>query len=70
MENIRFGRLDATDEEVIHAAQMADADHFIRQLPEGYQTVLSERAGNLTRDSASCYRSHAPSCLTRDLDPG
>ncbi len=33
MENIRFGRLDATDEEVIEAARMADADHFIRQLP-------------------------------------
>jgi len=49
MENIRYGRLDATDEEVIHAAQMADADHFIRQLPHGYQTQLSERAGNLSQ---------------------
>ncbi len=36
MENIRYGRLDATDEEVIRAAEMADADHFIRQLPHGY----------------------------------
>jgi ATP-binding cassette subfamily B protein len=49
MENIRYGRLDATDEEVIHAAEMADADHFIRQLPHGYQTQLSERAGNLSQ---------------------
>jgi ATP-binding cassette subfamily B multidrug efflux pump len=49
MENIRFGRLDATDMEVIQAAQMADADLFIRQLPHGYQTVLSERAGNLSQ---------------------
>jgi len=49
MENIRYGRLDATDEEVIQAAQLADADHFIRQLPQGYQTVLSERAGNLSQ---------------------
>ncbi len=49
MENIRYGRLDATDDEVINAAQMADADHFIRQLPEGYQTILSERAGNLSQ---------------------
>jgi ATP-binding cassette, subfamily B, multidrug efflux pump len=49
MENIRYGRLGATDEEVIRAAQMADADHFIRQLPEGYQTILSERAGNLSQ---------------------
>ena len=49
MENIRYGRLDATDDEVIRAAQMADADHFIRQLPEGYQTNLSERASNLSQ---------------------
>jgi len=49
MENIRYGRLDATDEEVIAAAELADADHFIRQLPNGYQTVLSERAGNLSQ---------------------
>jgi ATP-binding cassette subfamily B multidrug efflux pump len=49
MENIRYGRLEATDEEVIRAAEMADADHFIRQLPEGYQTVLAERASNLSQ---------------------
>jgi ATP-binding cassette subfamily B multidrug efflux pump len=48
MENIRFGKLDATDEEVIDAAKMADADLFIRQLPQGYQTILSERASNLS----------------------
>jgi ATP-binding cassette subfamily B protein len=48
LENIRYGRLDATDDEVIHAAEMADADHFIRQLPQGYQTNLSERANNLS----------------------
>jgi ATP-binding cassette, subfamily B, multidrug efflux pump len=49
MENIRFGRLDATDEECIEAARMAEADHFIRQLPQGYQTRLSERASNLSQ---------------------
>jgi ATP-binding cassette subfamily B protein len=49
MENIRYGRLDATDDEVIAAARMANADHFIRHLPHGYQTVLSERAGNLSQ---------------------
>lgn len=49
MENIRFGRLDATDEECIEAAKIADADHFIRQLPQGYQTKLSERASNLSQ---------------------
>lgn len=48
-ENIRYGRLEATDEEVMRAACLADADHFIRQLPQGYDTVLSERAGNLSR---------------------
>ncbi len=49
MENIRYGRLDATDEEVRGAARLADAEHFILQLPKGYQTVLSERAGNLSQ---------------------
>lgn len=49
MENIRYGRLDATDEECIQAACLADADHFIRRLPEGYRTRLSERAGNLSQ---------------------
>jgi len=49
MDNIRYGRLNATDEEVVEAARMADADHFIRQLPQGYQTMLSERASNLSQ---------------------
>jgi ATP-binding cassette subfamily B multidrug efflux pump len=49
MENIRYGRLEASDEEVIQAAKMADADHFIRQLPQGYHTKLSERASNLSQ---------------------
>jgi ATP-binding cassette subfamily B protein len=49
MENIRYGRLDASDEDCIQAAKMADADHFIRQLPQGYQTMLSERASNLSQ---------------------
>jgi ATP-binding cassette subfamily B protein len=49
LENIRYGRLDATDEECVEAAKLADADHFIRQLPQGYQTKLSERASNLSQ---------------------
>ena len=49
LENIRFGRLDASDEECFQAARLADADHFIRQLPQGYQTQLSERASNLSQ---------------------
>ena len=49
MENIRYGRLDASDNECIEAARLADADYFIRQLPDGYQTNLSERASNLSQ---------------------
>jgi ATP-binding cassette subfamily B protein len=49
LENLRYGRLDATDEEVYQAARLADADHFIRQLPQGYQTQLTERAANLSQ---------------------
>jgi len=49
MENIRYGRLDATDEECIVAARLANADQFIQRLPEGYQTPLSERAGTLSQ---------------------
>jgi len=49
MENIRFGRLEATDDECVEAARLAEADHFIRQLPDGYRTNLSERAGNLSQ---------------------
>jgi ATP-binding cassette subfamily B multidrug efflux pump len=49
LENIRYGRLDASEEECIQAARMADADHYIRQLPKGYQTHLSERANNLSQ---------------------
>jgi len=48
MENIRYGRLDATDEEVIQAAKAANADNFIRDLPEGYQTQIGERGLNLS----------------------
>jgi ATP-binding cassette subfamily B protein len=49
LENIRYGRLDASDEACIQAARLADADHFVRQLPQGYQTELSERASNLSQ---------------------
>ena len=48
-DNIRYGRLDATDEEVIQAAKMADAHHFIKQLLEGYNTILSDNGGNLSQ---------------------
>jgi len=48
-ENIRYGRLDATDAEVERAARMANADAFIRRLPDGYDTVLGEDGGNLSQ---------------------
>ncbi len=49
MENIRYGRLDATDEEVIEAAKIAHADHFIRALPGGYDFVLNEEVTNISQ---------------------
>jgi len=49
LENIRYGRLDATDEECMAAARLANADLFIQHLPEGYQTSLAERAGTLSQ---------------------
>lgn len=48
-ENIRYGRLNATDEEVERAAVMANADHFIKQLPDGYDTILSKEGSNLSQ---------------------
>ena len=49
MENIRYGKLDATDDEVYAAARLANADTFIRQLPDGYQTVLTGDGANLSQ---------------------
>ena len=49
MENIRYGQLDASDDRCVAAARTAGAHPFIRQLPQGYQTLLSERAGNLSQ---------------------
>ena len=49
MDNIRYGRLDATNEECIGAAKLAGADSFIRRLPEGYNTMLSDNAAQLSQ---------------------
>ena len=49
MENIRYGRMDATDEEVIAAAKAAHAHHFIKALPHGYEMVLNEDASNISQ---------------------
>jgi ATP-binding cassette subfamily B multidrug efflux pump len=48
-ENIAYGREDATEEEIVEAARAAHADHFIRALPDGYETVLNEEASNLSQ---------------------
>jgi len=48
-DNIRYGKLDATDEEVIAAARLAQVDHFVRTLPDGYQMVLNEEANNISQ---------------------
>jgi len=48
-DNIRYGRLDATDEEVEQAAKMLHADEFIRNLPDGYNTIVKERGGGLSQ---------------------
>ena len=49
MDNIRYGRLDASDEECVQAAKLANADGFIRRLPKGYGTMVSERGSNLSQ---------------------
>ncbi|MBO6232344.1 MAG: ABC transporter ATP-binding protein [Ruminiclostridium sp.] len=48
-ENIRFGKLDATDEEIVAAAKLANADDFIRRLPQGYDTMLTENGAQLSQ---------------------
>lgn len=48
-DNIRYGKLDASDEEVIEAAKLANADSFIRRLPNGLQTMLSSDGTNLSQ---------------------
>lgn len=48
-DNIRFGKLDATQEEIVHAAKVANADSFIRRLPKGYQTMITADGANLSQ---------------------
>lgn len=51
-DNIKYGKLNATDEEVIEAAKLADAHSFIKRLPNGYDTIISEDAGNISKGQA------------------
>ena len=48
-DNIRYGRLDAREDEIIHAAKMANVHHFIRTLPDGYHSVINEEANNISQ---------------------
>ena len=70
MNNIRYGRPTATDEEVIAAAQMARADTFIERLPEGYQTVLGERGSGLSLGQRHFWRSRGRRWPAAHPDPG
>ena len=68
-DNIRYGRLDATDEEVEAAARLAGADGFIRHLPDGYQTVLTSEGGSLSqgeRQALNIARAANPPVLILD----
>ncbi len=71
MDNIRYGRLDATDEECIEAAKLANADFFISRLPQGYDTMLSGDGGNLSqgqRQLLSIARAAVSKCPVLILD--
>ena len=57
MDNIRYGRLDATDEEVIAAAKLANAHDFIMMLPDGYNTMITGDGGSLPIARGSSYPS-------------
>ena len=65
MDNIRYGRLDATDEECIAAAKLANADSFIRRLPQGYDTMLTGNAANLSQGQAQLISMPARQWLIR-----
>ena len=64
-DNIRYGNLDATDEQIYNAAKLAHADQFINMLPHGYDTLLSGDGKNCHRDSASSFPLPAPLLPTR-----
>ena len=68
-DNIRYGKLDATDDEIIEAAKLANADGFIRRLPEGYDTVIKENGAALSQGQrqliaiARCAINNPPSMI-------
>ncbi len=68
MENIRYGRPDATDEEVYAAAKAAHVDHFVHTLPDGYNMVLNEEASNVSSGTEAAA-DHCPCCSGRSQHP-
>ena len=58
MDNIRYGRLDASDEEVINAAKAASAHSFIKHLPNQYETKIASEGSNLSQGQNNFLRSH------------
>ncbi len=62
-DNIRFGKLDATDEEIVAAAKLANADSFIRRLPEGYDTMLTGDGANLSQGQRQLLQLQEPRLL-------
>ncbi len=62
-DNIRFGKLDATDEEIVAAAKLANADSFIRRLPKGYDTMLTGDGANLSQGQRSFWQLQEPLLL-------
>ena len=71
MENIRYGRSDATDEEVIAAAKAAHVDHFVRTLPDGYNMVLNEETTNISQGQKQLLTiARAILADPHDPDPG
>lgn len=69
-DNIRYGRLDATDEEVVAAAQLANADDFIRRLPDGYDTVIDGDGGSLSPGSVpAAFHRACGGCRSAGYDP-
>ena len=67
MDNIRYGRLSASDEECIAAAKLAGADGFIRHLPEGYQTMLNGDGSNLSQGQCQYWQLLEQQLLTHQL---
>ncbi len=66
-DNIAYGSEGATDEEILAAAEAAYVDHFVRTLPEGYDTVIDEDASNISPARSSSSRSPGPSSPTRPI---